>query len=62
MAAEISFPMASGEPGNSHEEACEHVGCYMRKRKTERFHHALKSGRAIEKLQEKGVDKTATSS
>jgi hypothetical protein len=31
----------------------------MRRRKIERFHYVLKSGRAIEKLQERSIEKTA---
>ncbi|MDR0706344.1 MAG: hypothetical protein LBF60_00510 [Treponema sp.] len=58
MVAETSFPMAAGEPVNTREEAHERVGCYMRRRKTGRFHRALKSGRAIGKSRERSVDKT----
>jgi hypothetical protein len=50
MVAETSFPMATSEPVNTPEEAYERVGCYMRRWKIGRFHYALKSGRAIEKL------------
>jgi hypothetical protein len=52
--------MVTSEPATSPEEAYEHVGYYMRRWKTERFHYALKSGRAIEKAQERSIDKTMT--
>jgi hypothetical protein len=60
MVAETSFPMAPGEPVTSPEKAYEYVGYYMRRWKIERFHYALKSGRAIGKLQERSIDKTMT--
>jgi hypothetical protein len=46
------FP-ATSEPVNSAEEAYEYVGYYTRRWKIERFHYVLKSGCAIEKLQER---------
>jgi hypothetical protein len=49
MAAETSSPTAASEPATSPEEAYEYAGYYIRRWKTERFHHALKSGRAIAK-------------
>jgi hypothetical protein len=54
----VEWLLAAGEPAAGHEEAYEHVGCYMRRRKTGRFHYALKSGRGIEKLQERSAGKT----
>jgi hypothetical protein len=44
---------------DSAEETYEYVGYYIRRWKTERFHYALKSGCAIEKLQERSIEKTA---
>jgi hypothetical protein len=58
MAAETSFPMAASEPVNTPEEAYEYVGYYMRRWKIERFYYVLKSGCAIEKLQERSIDNT----
>jgi hypothetical protein len=58
MVAETSFPMAASEPVNRLEEAYEYVGYYMQRWKIERFHYVLKSGCAIEKLQERSIDKT----
>ncbi|MDR2447293.1 MAG: hypothetical protein LBD58_08415 [Treponema sp.] len=56
----IAWFLAAGEPANSPEEAYECVGHYMRRWKMERFRYALKSGRTIEKLQERSIDKSAT--
>jgi hypothetical protein len=50
--------MAAGEPIGAPEEAHEYVECYMRRWKMERFHYALKSGCAIERLRERSMDKT----
>jgi hypothetical protein len=58
MVAETSFPMATSEPVNSAEEAYEYVGYYIQRWKIERFHYVLKSGCAIEKLQERSIDKS----
>jgi hypothetical protein len=49
----------TGGPISTAEEACKYAGYYMRRRKTERFHCVLKSGRAIGKLQERSIGKTA---
>jgi hypothetical protein len=45
---------------NNAEEAHEYIGYYMRRWKTERFHYVLKSGCAIEKMQERSIEKTTT--
>jgi hypothetical protein len=50
--------MAASEPVNTPEEAYEYAGYYMQRWKIERFHYVLKSGCAIEKLQERSIDKT----
>jgi hypothetical protein len=50
----------TSEPINSAEEAYEYVGYYIQRWKTGRFHYVLKSGRAIEKLQERSIDKTTS--
>jgi hypothetical protein len=52
--------MMTSEPANTPEEACEHVGYYIQRRKTERFHYVLKSGCAVEKLQERSIEKSTT--
>jgi hypothetical protein len=56
----IEWFLMTSEPVTSPEEAYEYVGYYMQRWKIERFHYVLKSGRAIEKLQERTIDKTAT--
>jgi hypothetical protein len=43
---------------NSVEEAYEYSGYYIQRWKIGRFHYVLKSGFAIEKLREQGIDKT----
>jgi hypothetical protein len=50
--------MATSEPVTSPEEAYKYVEYYMQRWKIERFHYVLKSGCAIEKLQERSIDKT----
>ncbi|MDR2447151.1 MAG: hypothetical protein LBD58_07675 [Treponema sp.] len=50
--------LAASEPVDSSEEAYEYVGYHMPRWKIERFRYALKSGRAIERLQERSVGKT----
>jgi hypothetical protein len=52
--------MMTGEPISSPEEAYEYVGYYVQRWKIGRFHYVLKSGCAIEKLQERSMDKTMT--
>ena len=54
----IEWFLATSEPVNSVEEACEYVGYYVQRWKIERFHYVLKSGCAIEKLQERSMEKT----
>jgi hypothetical protein len=54
----IEWFLAAGEPVNRPEEAYEYVGYYIQRWKIERFHYVLKSGCAIEKLQERSIDKT----
>jgi hypothetical protein len=49
----------TGGPVNTAEEAYKYAGYYMQGWKIERFHYVLKSGCAIEKLQERSIDKTA---
>ena len=56
----IEWFLATSEPVNSALDAYEYVGYYTRRWKTGRFHYALKSGCAIEKLQERSMDKTTT--
>jgi hypothetical protein len=54
----IAWFLMTSEPVNTVEEAYTYVGYYMQRWKIERFHHVLKSGCAIEKLQERSVEKT----
>jgi hypothetical protein len=54
----IEWFLAASEPVNTPEEAYEYVGYYIQRWKIERFHYVLKSGCAIEKLQERSIDKT----
>jgi hypothetical protein len=53
------FLMTTGEV-NSAEDAYQNVENYLQRWKTERFHHVLKSGCKIEKLQERSMEKTKT--
>jgi hypothetical protein len=57
--APVEWFLATSDPVNSPEEAYKYVGYYMQRWKIERFHYVLKSGCAIEKLQERTIDKTA---
>jgi hypothetical protein len=50
--------LTASEPVNTAEEAHKYAGHYIRRWKMERFHYALKSGCAIERLQERSVGKT----
>jgi hypothetical protein len=50
----------TNEPVNTVEEAYKCVENYMQGWKIERFHYVLKSGCAIEKLQEQSIDKTVS--
>jgi hypothetical protein len=54
----IEWFLMTNEPVNTVEEAYEYARYYARRWKIERFHYALKSGRGIEKLQERSIDKT----
>jgi hypothetical protein len=56
--AAIEWFLMTGGPIGSLEEAYEYAGYYMQRRKIERFHYVLKSGCAIEKLQERSIDRT----
>jgi hypothetical protein len=58
--APVEWFLATSEPVSSPKEAYEYVGYYMQRWKIERFHYVLKSGCAIEKLQERTIDKTTT--
>jgi hypothetical protein len=60
MVDETSFRMATSEPVTSFEEAYEYIGYYIQRWKIERFHYVLKSGCAVEKIQERSIEKTAT--
>jgi hypothetical protein len=51
--------LMTSEPISTVEEAYKYAGYYMQRWKIERFHYVLKSGCAIEKLQERSIDKTA---
>jgi hypothetical protein len=55
----IEWLLMASEPITTAEEAYTYVGYYMQRWKTERFHYVLKSGCAIEKLQERSMGKTA---
>jgi hypothetical protein len=48
----------ANEPVENTEAAYEKAAWYMQRRKIEQFHYALKSGCAVEKLQERGMEKT----
>jgi hypothetical protein len=50
----------TNEEVNTVEQAFEKVRYYVQRWKIERFHHVLKSGCAIEKLQERDMEKTKT--
>jgi hypothetical protein len=54
----IEWFLMTSEPVYAVEEAYEYVRYYMRRREIERFHYVLKSGCAIEKLQERSINKT----
>jgi hypothetical protein len=52
--------LVTGGPVNSSKEAYEYAGYYIQRWKIERFHYVLKSGCAIEKLQERSIEKAVT--
>ncbi|MDR0629578.1 MAG: IS4 family transposase [Treponema sp.] len=54
----IEWFLMTSESVNTSEGAYEYVGYYIQRWKIERFHYVLKSGCAIEKLQERSIDKT----
>jgi hypothetical protein len=54
----IVWFLITNEPVNTVEEAYKYVGYYMQRWKIEWFYYVLKSGCAIEKLQERSVEKT----
>jgi hypothetical protein len=54
----VDWFLMANEPVETAEAACERVYYYTQRWKIERFHYALKSGCAVEKLQERSVDKT----
>jgi len=54
----IEWFLMTNEPVDSIEAAYERVCYYMQRWKIERFHYVLKSGCAVEKLQERSMDKT----
>jgi hypothetical protein len=58
--APVEWFLATSEPVDTPEGAYEYVGYYMQRWKIERFHYVLKGGCAIEKLQERSIDKTTT--
>jgi hypothetical protein len=53
----IEWCLMTNEEIGSVEEACKRVGYYKERWKIERFHYVLKSGCAVEKLQERSVEK-----
>jgi len=53
----IEWFLMSNDPVETAGEAYEKVKYYMQRWKIERFHYVLKSGCAVEKLQERSVDK-----
>ena len=55
----IEWFLAASCPVASPEEAYQYIGYYIQRWKIERFHFVLKSGCAIEKIQERSIEKTA---
>ena len=56
----IEWFLMTNEPVDDVREAYEKAQWYMQRWKIERFHHVLKTGCAVEKLQERSMDKTTT--
>jgi hypothetical protein len=56
----IEWFLATSDPVTSFKEAYKYIGYYIQRWKIERFHYVLKSGCAIEKIQERSIEKTAT--
>jgi hypothetical protein len=54
----VEWFLITTEEVNTAGEAYKYVGYYMQRWKIERFHYVLKSGCAIEKLQERNMDRT----
>jgi hypothetical protein len=54
----IEWFLMTNEPVENVAAAYERVGYYLQRWKIERFHYVLKSGCAVEKLQERSIDKT----
>jgi hypothetical protein len=54
----IEWFLMTNEPVETVQAAYERVFYYTQRWKTERFHYVLKSGCAVEKLQERSMDKT----
>jgi hypothetical protein len=56
----IQWFLMTNEPVDDVETAYEKAVWYMQRWKVEQFHHVLKSGCAVEKLQERSMEKTTT--
>jgi hypothetical protein len=56
----IEWFLITNEEVKTVEQVFEKVRYYVQRWKIERFHHVLKSGCAIEKLQERGMEKDKT--
>ena len=56
----IEWFLMTNEPVETVEAAYEKTVWYMQRWKVEQFHHVLKSGCAVEKLQERSMEKTTT--
>jgi hypothetical protein len=54
----VEWFLVTSEPVNNSDEAYKYVKYYVQRWKIERFHYVLKSGCAIEKLQERSIDKS----
>ena len=54
----IEWYLMTNEPVESFQAAYEKVGWYTQRWKIERFHYVLKSGCAVEKLQERSMERT----
>jgi hypothetical protein len=54
----LEWFLMTNEPVETAEDAYEKTAWYMQRWKIERFHYVLKSGCAVEKLQERSMDKT----
>jgi hypothetical protein len=56
----IEWFLMTNEPVEDYESAYEKAVWYMQRWKVEQFHHILKSGCTVEKLQERSMERTAT--